>query len=91
MGNFKRRATTVGAGILLGLGGFAAPAFAEGDDHVPPPPPAGSQCNAGNGNGSELAGPNCIGGDPGNSYEAGNRGGDEGGTPVPNPGGNNVP
>ena len=50
-----------------------------------------SKCNAGNGNGSEEAGPRCIGGDPGNSFNAGNRGGDEGGTPVPNPGGNNVP
>ena len=52
------------------------------------------RCNAGNG--SEqitfVEGEHCFGGDPGNSFEAGNRGGDEiptsGG--VENPGGNNV-
>jgi hypothetical protein len=56
-----------------------------------------SKCNSGNGNGSEaitfVAGEHCYGGDPGNSFSAGNKGGDEiptsGG--VPNPGGNNVP
>jgi hypothetical protein len=40
-----------------------------------------------------VAGEHCYGGDPGNSYNAGNRGGDEiptsGG--VLNPGGNSVP
>ena len=63
----------------------------------PPPPDTKSKCNAGNGNGSDaitfVAGEHCYGGDPGNSYNAGNRGGDEiptsGG--VPNPGGNNHP
>ena len=63
----------------------------------PPPPTVGkSKCNSGNGNGSEaitfVEGEHCFGGDPGNSFNAGNRGGDEiptaGG--VPNPGGNNV-
>jgi hypothetical protein len=56
-----------------------------------------SKCNSGNGNGSEaitfVVGEHCYGGDPGNSFSAGNKGGDEiptsGG--VPNPGGNNVP
>jgi hypothetical protein len=55
------------------------------------------KCNSGNGNGSDAISwdPNshCYGGDPGNSYNAGNKGGDEiptsGG--VSNPGGNNVP
>jgi hypothetical protein len=55
------------------------------------------KCNSGNGNGSEaitfVVGEHCYGGDPGNSFSAGNKGGDEiptsGG--VPNPGGNNVP
>lgn len=56
------------------------------------------KCNSGNGNGSDpiqFTDPtaHCYGGDPGNSYKAGNRGGDEiptsGGNP--NPGGNNVP
>ena len=55
------------------------------------------KCNSGNGNGSDaitfVVGAHCYGGDPGNSYNAGNKGGDEiptsGG--VPNPGGNNVP
>jgi hypothetical protein len=56
------------------------------------------KCNSGNGNGSDpiqFTDPNahCYGGDPGNSYNAGNHGGDEiptsGGNP--NPGGNNVP
>ncbi len=54
------------------------------------------KCNSGNGNGSDpitfVEGEHCFGGDPGNSFNAGNRGGDEiptsGG--VPNPGGNNT-
>jgi hypothetical protein len=58
---------------------------------------AKSKCNSGNGNGSDAISwdpeSHCYGGDPGNSYNAGNKGGDEiptsGG--VPNPGGNNVP
>ncbi len=90
MENLKRKTTVVAAGVLLGLGGLAGPAFAGGGHHEPPSP-TGSQCNSGNGNGSEAASARCIGGDPGNSFDAGNRGGDEGGTPVPNPGGNNVP
>ena len=66
----------------------------------PEPPKQKAKCNAGNGNGSDavtfVEGEHCYGGDPGNSFNAGNRGGDEipttepeGG--VPNPGGNNHP
>jgi hypothetical protein len=87
-----RRAGIIASGSLLALLGFTAPGFAE-DDYEPPKPPERSACNAGNGNGSEAATEDCEGGDPGNSFDAGNRGGDEiptsGG--VPNPGGNNVP
>jgi hypothetical protein len=73
----------------------------EKPDHEPKPPPERkAKCNAGNGNGSDdvsfVEGEHCYGGDPGNSFRAGNRGGDEipttepeGG--VPNPGGNNHP
>jgi hypothetical protein len=43
-----------------------------------------------------VEGAHCFGGDPGNSFNAGNRGGDEipttvGAGGVPNPGGNNNP
>ncbi len=62
-----------------------------------PPSTDRSRCNAGNGNGSDAITTDptahCFMGDPGNSFNAGNRGGDEiptsGG--VPNPGGNDVP
>lgn len=66
----------------------------------PPPPEQKAKCNAGNGNGSDavsfVEGEHCYGGDPGNSFQAGNRGGDEIPTTVPqggvpNPGGNNHP
>jgi hypothetical protein len=70
-------------------------------DHKPPPSPPDrkGKCNAGNGNGSDavsfVEGEHCFGGDPGNSFRAGNRGGDEIPTTVPpgrpNPGGNNHP
>ena len=70
------------------------------DDPKPEPQPEPTKCNAGNGNGSDdvtfVEGEHCYGGDPGKSFNAGNRGGDEipttepeGGTP--NPGGNNHP
>jgi hypothetical protein len=93
----KRRFAAASVGAVLSLGALA-PAVAVAWDCPPPPPPEGkAKCNAGNGNGSDaitfVAGEHCYGGDPGNSYNAGNRGGDEiptsGG--VPNPGGNNVP
>jgi hypothetical protein len=98
MQRFKRivAAGTVTAMAAIGVG---LPATAWAWEYPPPPPPpeAKQKCNAGNGNGSEaitfVAGQHCYGGDPGNSFNAGNRGGDEiptsGG--VPNPGGNNVP
>jgi hypothetical protein len=93
----KRRFAAASIGAVLGISALA-PAAAVAWDCPPPPPPEGkAKCNAGNGNGSDaitfVAGEHCYGGDPGNSYNAGNRGGDEiptsGG--VPNPGGNNVP
>lgn len=74
--------------VVFGLG--AAPAFGWEEEQK-------GKCNAGNGNGSDpitfVEGEHCYGGDPGNSYNAGNKGGDE----IPtsggegNPGGNNVP
>lgn len=66
----------------------------------PEPPKHKAKCNAGNGNGSDavtfVEGEHCYGGDPGNSFNAGNRGGDEIPTTEPrggvaNPGGNNHP
>jgi hypothetical protein len=84
-------------GAVLAVGALAGPALATYCPPKPPPPTVGkSKCNSGNGNGSEaitfVEGEHCFGGDPGNSFNAGNRGGDEiptaGG--VPNPGGNNV-
>jgi hypothetical protein len=93
----KRRFAAASVGAVLGIGALA-PAAAIAWDCPPPPPPQGkAKCNAGNGNGSDaitfVVGAHCYGGDPGNSYNAGNRGGDEiptsGG--VSNPGGNNVP
>ena len=94
----KRRLACAAAGAVLGLGALApATAFAWTCPPPPPPPTGKSKCNSGNGNGSDaitfVAGAHCYGGDPGKSYLAGNKGGDEiptsGG--VPNPGGNNVP
>lgn len=94
----RRKLSTASIGAVLGLGALAAPALATYCPPPPPPPPdAKGKCNSGNGNGSDaitfVAGAHCYGGDPGNSYNAGNRGGDEiptsGG--VENPGGNNVP
>ncbi len=86
------------AGGLTITGGTAGVIAAGGPD-IPGKSAAKTQyvkakCNSGNGNGSEpLANTgHCTNGDPGNSFNAGNRGGDEiptsGG--VPNPGGNNT-
>ena len=93
MFNVKGKVAAASVGAALAIGAVAAPAIAW---ECPPPPPkhAKSKCNAGNGNGSEslVNTGHCTNGDPGNSFAAGNRGGDEipssGG--VPNPGGNNV-
>jgi hypothetical protein len=90
----RRRFAAATVGARLAASAVAAPALA--GSYCPPPPPEGkAKCNSGNGNGSEslVNTGHCFMGDPGNSYNAGNRGGDEiptsGG--VPNPGGNNVP
>ena len=92
----KRRFAAASVGAVLGISALApAAALAGGDCYPPPPPPGKSKCNAGNGNGSEslVNTGHCTNGDPGNSFAAGNKGGDEiptsGG--VANPGGNNVP
>jgi hypothetical protein len=97
----KRRFAAASVGAVLGIGALApAIALAGGECPPPPPPPEKVKCNAGNGNGSDaitfVVGEHCYGGDPGNSFNAGNRGGDEIPTAVPqggvpNPGGNNVP
>jgi hypothetical protein len=94
----RRKLSTASVGAVLGLGALAAPALATYCPPPPPPPPdAKGKCNSGNGNGSDVitfvAGEHCYGGDPGKSYNAGNRGGDEIPTSdgVENPGGNNVP
>jgi len=89
----RRRFVATTLAAAFGLSVVAAQALAW--DCPPPPPPEKAHCNAGNGNGSESLADtgHCFMGDPGNSYNAGNRGGDEiptsGG--VENPGGNNVP
>src|SRR5215207_6859757 len=98
MVTIKRRLAATSVAVMLGVGALAPAAALAWDCPPPPPPPdTKSKCNAGKGNGSDaitfVAGEHCYGGDPGNSYNAGNRGGDEiptsGG--VPNPGGNNDP
>jgi hypothetical protein len=92
----KRRFACATVGAVLGISALAPTAAFAWTCPPPPPPPVKAKCNAGNGNGSDaitfVVGAHCYGGDPGNSYNAGNKGGDEiptsGG--VPNPGGNNV-
>jgi hypothetical protein len=95
----RRKLVAATTGAVIGMSAIAPAALAWDTCPPPPPPPPPSKqkCNAGNGNGSDtitwVVGAHCYGGDPGNSYNAGNRGGDEiptsGG--VANPGGNNVP
>jgi hypothetical protein len=90
----RRRMAAAAVGATLAIGAVAAPAIAW---NCPPPPPPSkkAKCNAGNGNGSEstVTTAHCIGGDPGKSFAAGNKGGDETSFPgsVLNPGGNNSP
>ena len=92
MRKFKRLAALTA--VCAMVGGAVAPAALAGE---PVPPKDDGKCNAGNGNGSDVVtfveGAHCYGGDPGNSYNADNKGGDEIPTSdgVPNPGGNNVP
>lgn len=91
-----RKVAALCAAAALALGISAGPAFGWGGHEPPPPHQQKQKCNSGNGNGSDpittTPGEHCYYGDPGNSYNAGNKGGDEipssGG--VPNPGGNNV-
>src|SRR4051812_3715520 len=93
----KRRLAGASVAAVLSLGAVAPAALAWYCPPPPPPPTEKGKCNSGNGNGSDaitfVVGAHCYGGDPGNSYNAGNKGGDEiptsGGGP--NPGGNNVP
>jgi hypothetical protein len=90
MQTFRRRIATLSAAAVVTLGA-ATPAL--GHPEEPPPPPEEKQkCNAGNGNGSESLATtdHCFMGDPGNSFNAGNRGGDEVPPGEENPGGNNV-
>jgi hypothetical protein len=91
----RRKLAAASVATVLGAGALAPAALATYCPPPPPPPEGKAKCNSGNGNGSEslVNTGHCFMGDPGNSYNAGNRGGDEiptsGG--VPNPGGNNVP
>jgi hypothetical protein len=97
-----KRAVAIGSVTALAALGLGLPVGAWAGGYCPPPPPPADdgKCNAGNGNGSDVVtfveGAHCFGGDPGNSFNAGNRGGDEipttvGAGGVPNPGGNNNP
>jgi hypothetical protein len=90
-----RRVIALGSVTALAALSAAPAAFAGGEPPPPPPTEAKAKCNAGNGNGSEstVNTGHCTNGDPGNSFAAGNRGGDETDFPgsVGNPGGNNSP
>ena len=85
---------TLGALCAISIGVVSPSALAGGETY-PPPPTGKVKCNSGNGNGSEYVNSGkCTNGDPGNSWAAGNKGGDETvfypGS-VLNPGGNNTP
>jgi hypothetical protein len=95
-----KRSVAAGTVTIMAAMSLAVPVAAWAGDYCPPPKPVKKKCNAGNGNGSDavsfVRGAHCYGGDPGNSFNAGNRGGDEipttvGNGGVPNPGGNNHP
>ena len=89
---FARRLSIILAATALAAGITAGPAFGWEEEGGKK-----GKCNSGNGNGSDpitfVEGDHCYGGDPGNAFNAGNKGGDEiptsGG--VSNPGGNNTP
>jgi hypothetical protein len=93
----RRRAVAATVGAVMGISAGAVPALAWVCPPPPPPPAEKVKCNAGNGNGSESTAVDptghCTNGDPGNSFAAGNKGGDETDFPgsVDNPGGNNSP
>jgi hypothetical protein len=93
MQTFRRKLAAATVGAMLAIGVVAPAALAGGDCYPPPPPPPSkSKCNSGNGNGSESLTntDHCTNGDPGNSFAAGNHGGDEVPPGELNPGGNNV-
>jgi hypothetical protein len=93
MQTFRRKLAAATVGAMLAIGVVAPAALAGGDCYPPPPPPPSkSKCNSGNGNGSEslVNTDHCTNGDPGNSFAAGNHGGDEVPPGELNPGGNNV-
>jgi hypothetical protein len=87
-----KRGLAIGTVMAVAALGVALPATAGAWEN--PPPEQGVKCNAGNGNGSESLAVDptghCFMGDPGNSFNAGNRGGDEVPPGDENPGGNNV-
>lgn len=91
MVSLRKRGLAIALSAAIGVGVLAAPAAVAG---VPPTGEPPANCNSGNGNGSELVtfveGAHCFGGDPGNSFMAGNSGGDEVPPGEENPGGNNV-
>ena len=86
----KRRMLAATIAAVVGLGGVAPTALATGDGASTQPVPTVThkkkkpkkakkvRCNAGRGNGSEVVANDghCFNGDPGNSWAAGNRGGD---------------
>ncbi|HEX8207192.1 MAG TPA: hypothetical protein VF587_14110 [Solirubrobacteraceae bacterium] len=95
MRKFNRPVASLLALSAMGVAAVSPSALAGGESYPPPPTTTKAKCNAGNGNGSEyVTGGHCTNGDPGNSWNAPNRGGDEisfyPGS-VPNPGGNNAP
>ena len=95
MRQVNRPVATLFTLCALGVSAVAPSALAGGETPPPPPTTGKAKCNAGNGNGSEstVTAGNCTNGDPGRSWAAGNRGGDETSFPgsVLNPGGNNAP
>jgi hypothetical protein len=71
----RRRFVAATVAAMRAISAVAAPALA-GD--CPPPPPEGkAKCDAGNGSESLANTGHCFMGDPGNFYNAGNRGGDD--------------
>ena len=82
----KRRLVAASIAAALGLGGVAPAALATGDHPITKPAKPmkhkkkakKAKCNAGRGNGSEVVvnDGHCTNGDPGNSWAAGNQGGD---------------
>jgi hypothetical protein len=88
----KRRILAATLAAVVGLGGVAPAALATGDGGSTEPAPTVThkskkkkpkkakkvRCNAGRGNGSEVVvnDGHCTNGDPGNSWAAGNQGGD---------------